>query len=112
MKLFSLKPLTLLVLSLCFALQAFAAPDYWVDVRTPQEFQQSHVMDANLIPYEEIKEKIATVTKDKHAEIYLYCASGHRAAIALEALTSMGYTKVKNIGGISDALKLEQSTKP
>lgn len=95
-------------LTLLFSLHAFAAPDYWIDVRSPEEFQTGHVGMAVNIPVDQIAERIQSVTTDKNAEIYLSCKSGRRAGIALETLKGLGYTKVTNVGGIDDALKLEQ----
>lgn len=98
-------------LTLLFSLNTFAAPDYWIDVRSAEEFQTGHVGMAVNIPVDEIGAKIASVTTDKNAEIYLSCKSGRRAGIALETLKGLGYTKVTNVGGIDDALKLEQELK-
>ncbi len=44
---------------------------------------------------------VTSVIKDKTAPIFVYCLSGARSARAVSALKSMGYTNVKNIGGIS-----------
>ncbi len=95
-------------LTLLFSLNTFAAPDYWIDVRSAEEFQTGHVGMAVNIPFDQIAERIQSVTTDKNAEIYLSCKSGRRAGIALETLKGLGYTKVTNVGGIDDALKLEQ----
>lgn len=95
-------------LALLFSLNAFAAPDVWIDVRSAEEFQTGHVGMAVNIPVEQIGERIKEVTTDKNADIYLSCKSGRRAGIALETLKALGYTKVTNVGGIEDALKLEK----
>lgn len=95
-------------LTLLFSLNTFAAPDVWIDVRSAEEFQTGHVGMAVNIPVDQIAERIQSVTTDKNAEIYLSCKSGRRAGIALETLKGLGYTKVTNVGGIDDALKLEQ----
>ena len=39
---------------------------------------------------------------DKDREIFLMCASGTRAGYVKDALDSLGYTKVYNVGGIKD----------
>ena len=43
------------------------------------------------------------MTADKDAPIYLYCRSGRRSGIALEALQQAGFTNVLNLGGFEDA---------
>lgn len=85
-----------------------AEPDFWIDVRTPNEYSTSHVSSAVNIPFDEIANKIAALTNDKNAEIYLYCRSGRRADIAKNTLQNMSYNKVDNIGSLASALKLEK----
>lgn len=88
-----------------------AAPVVWIDVRSQGEYLQEHVTGALNIPHKEIAERISTVVSNKDTEIYLYCGSGRRAGIAQEALQAAGYTQVKNIGGIKDALAMDQAQK-
>lgn len=71
---------------------------YWIDVRADNEFEDGHIKGAINIDYNMIRYKIKKVTKDKEAEIHLYCKSGYRAGKALETLKAMGYTKVTNDG--------------
>lgn len=94
--------------ALLVSINVYAAPDYWIDVRSAEEFQTGHVAMAVNIPVEQIGERIKEVTNDKNADIYLSCKSGRRAGIALDTLKALGYTKVTNVGGIDDALKLEK----
>jgi len=82
---------------------AWAGDAHWIDVRTPEEFAAWHVSQAVNIPYEQITQRIAEVTADKDALIYLYCRSGHRAGIAREALSNAGYRNVVNLGGLEQA---------
>ncbi len=96
----------LVALLLSFAATlSYAEPDYWIDVRTAEEYASAHAAAAINIPHDQIAQKIAAVTQNKEAEIWLYCRSGRRSGIALETLEGMGYTQVKNIGGLEDALK-------
>ena len=73
-----------------------------IDVRSPEEFQAGHLANAHNITHDQIDKKISALTADKNAEIHLYCRTGRRAGIALETLTKMGYTNVKNLGGYDD----------
>ncbi len=88
---------------------ASAAPDFWIDVRSPEEYAQGHVSGAVNIPHEQIRAQIDSLTNDKEAEIYVYCRSGHRAGLAMNYLQSMGYSSVRNVGGLDDAIELEAS---
>ncbi len=42
------------------------------------------------------------VLQDKDQLILVYCRSGRRSAIAAKCLTDMGYTNVKDFGGMID----------
>lgn len=74
-----------------------------VDTRTMDEFQSGHLEGASLIPYDDIVAQIMTLAPNKETPILLYCKSGRRAGIAEDALEKMGYTQVRNLGGMSDA---------
>ena len=96
---------TPLAVLLCSA-TLWAADPFWIDVRTADEFNKTHVPEAVNIPYEEISDRIAEVTTDKDALIYVYCRSGRRSGIAREALSEAGYSNVVNIGGLERALNV------
>ena len=72
---------------------------YLIDVRTTEEFNMGHLDNAIHIDYREILQEIDNVTDDKEVDIYLYCKSGVRSAIAAQLLHSRGYYKAHNIGG-------------
>ena len=55
-----------------------------------------------MIPHEEIAEKAEDVLTDKDQLILVYCRSGRRSKIAVEALVELGYTNIKEFGGIID----------
>ena len=73
-----------------------------LDVRTQEEFDQGHIPGAILIPDYEIEEKAEAVLKDKDQLILVYCRSGRRSKLAAEALVKLGYTNIKEFGGIID----------
>ncbi|PSJ80285.1 rhodanese-like domain-containing protein [Neisseria iguanae] len=87
------------------AFQPAKVKGVWIDVRTPQEFAQSHLQNAVNIPANEITAKIKKISPDKNAPVNLYCRSGRRAEIVLETLKKEGYTNVTNHGGYEDLLK-------
>ena len=73
-----------------------------VDARTEEEFAEGHIEDAILIPEYEIKDRAEKELPDKDALILVYCRSGRRSKIASEELVNLGYTNVKEFGGIID----------
>ena len=77
--------------------------DYIIlDVRTQEEFDETHIPGAILIPYDEILEKAEGVLTDKEQLILVYCRSGRRSKLAAEDLVELGYTNIKEFGGIID----------
>ena len=73
-----------------------------LDVRSQEEFDQGHIPGAILIPDNEIEAKAETVLTDKNQQILVYCRSGRRSKLAAEALVKLGYTNIKEFGGIID----------
>ena len=73
-----------------------------LDVRTQEEYDQGHIPGAIVISHEEITEKAEDVLTDKEQLILVYCRSGRRSKIAAEALVELGYTNIKEFGGIID----------
>lgn len=59
-----------------------------VDVRTKEEYNESHLVGAINIPYNEIDEDTKL---DKDKTIFVYCKSGNRSSIAYDSLTVLGY---------------------
>ena len=73
-----------------------------LDVRTQEEFDQGHIPGAILIPDYEIEARVQKELTDKDQLILVYCRSGRRSKIAAEALAELGYTNIKEFGGIID----------
>ena len=73
-----------------------------LDVRTQEEYDQGHIPGAILIPNTEIETKAEEVLTDKDQLILVYCRSGRRSKLAAEVLAELGYTKIKEFGGIID----------
>jgi len=73
-----------------------------VDARTAEEFAQGHIEGAILIPEYEIAARAEQALPRQDALILVYCRSGRRSKIASEALVGLGYTNVKEFGGIID----------
>ena len=73
-----------------------------IDARTEEEFAAGHIAGAILIPEYEIAARAEKEIPDKDALILVYCRSGRRSKIASEELVKLGYTNVKEFGGIID----------
>lgn len=71
-----------------------------LDVRSKGEYQEGHISGSKNIELEKI-DTVGLFIKDKTTPIFIYCYSGSRSELAMSALKNMGYTSVKNIGGIS-----------
>ena len=70
-----------------------------VDVRTPEEFRSGAYPGAINISLDELQHRIDELgAKDR--DITLYCASGARSAYAQRVLQHVGFTNVKNGGGL------------
>ena len=72
-----------------------------LDTRTQEEYDQSHIPGALLIPHTEIAERAEEELPDKDQVILVYCRSGNRSKQASEVLAELGYTNVKEFGGIN-----------
>ena len=71
-----------------------------LDVRTPQEYSEGHIPGSKNVPLQTL-DKVRSVVENKDTELFVYCYSGARSRQAASALGQMGYTNVRNIGGIA-----------
>jgi rhodanese-related sulfurtransferase len=70
---------------------------YLLDVRTPQEYRQAHLADAQLIPIDQIERRLAEIPKGR--PILVYCAVGSRSAQVFSYLARRGYPELYNLDG-------------
>lgn len=73
-----------------------------LDVRTQEEYEESHIPGAILIPNESIGTQKQELLPDMDQEILVYCRSGNRSAQAAKKLVEAGYTQIYDFGGIMD----------
>ena len=73
-----------------------------LDVREQYEYDESHIPGAVLLPLGQVEEKAQEVLPDKDQLILVYCRSGRRSKQAAEVLVKLGYTNIKEFGGIID----------
>ena len=75
-------------------------PFVFIDVRTPEEYSESHIEGSILIPLQQLEQRLAEVPKEKR--VYLYCRSGRRSVEAAGILVKTGFNNIENIeGGIT-----------
>lgn len=73
---------------------------YLIDVREPDEYADSHIVGSTNIPLGDIEQQIKNIIDEKQSSIIVYCRSGSRSKQASNALISMGYSNVYDLGGI------------
>ncbi len=71
-----------------------------IDVRSPEEYASGHVAGAKNVPLADLSSGAASgLPDDKGAEVVTICKVGERSLYGMLLLKSMGYQRVKNIGG-------------
>jgi phage shock protein E len=73
----------------------------FVDVRTPQEFEEGHIDAARNIPLDQLMGRLDEL-QGINGPIVLYCRSGNRSGMALHILKAEGFKNLYNGGGIED----------
>ena len=73
---------------------------FLIDVRSPQEYASGHVPGSENIPVQAFRE-IEELVENKETPLFVYCLSGSRSGRVVRAFQTLGYTNVKNIGGVS-----------
>jgi len=73
-----------------------------VDVREADEYAAGHIPNAILVPLSNLEKAAAEKIPDKKNLLLVYCRSGRRSKIAAKKLAQLGYTNIKEFGGIID----------
>ena len=81
-----------------------------LDVRTVEEFKSGHIRNSINIPHEILLSNIDLVSEYNDEPLVVYCRSGKRASLVIEALKKHGFTNVVDIEG--DILAWSQSNYP
>lgn len=97
----------LLTAALLFSTLPALAADYWIDVRVPEQYQQTHVQNAVNIPLKQLTQRIGEVTQNKDDTLHLYCNTGNQSGKAQKLLQEMGYKNAVNEGGLKDVEKTQ-----
>lgn len=76
-----------------------------IDVRTPEEFKAGHFDNAINVPLDKIiSGEYPAVARN--TTTYVYCRSGNRSSQAKQLLEKVGFTNIKDLGGLEDVQKL------
>jgi len=70
-----------------------------VDVREDKEYNEGHVVDAMLIPFGLMEERLQELEPYRARPLVVYCRTGQRAAHACNLLRKQGFEQVYKISG-------------
>ena len=73
-----------------------------LDVRSLEEYNEGHIKNAVLLPVDNIMTEAGPVIGEKDKTVLVYCRSGNRSKMASGRLAELGYTNIKDFGGIVD----------
>ncbi|WP_341837841.1 rhodanese-like domain-containing protein [Chitinophaga pollutisoli] len=73
----------------------------FVDVRTPDEYQEGHIPGALNIPLPDIFNRKQEIRGLGEKPVIFYCRSGSRSGMAVSQLQKEGYKEIYNGGGIA-----------
>lgn len=77
-----------------------------IDVRSVNEFESGHILQAYNMPLDRIEMTLPSAVKDKNKVLLLHCSTGVRSAIAKKKLQELGYKNVFNLGSYERAGKI------
>lgn len=70
---------------------------YIIDIREKEVFEQGHIVNAINIPWDEIRDRIDEIPKDR--PVYIQCRSGQRSYNVVMALQHLGFDNIYNVSG-------------
>jgi len=65
----------------------------WIDVRTPEEFEEERIPGARNVPVNRFRD----IDLDESCDVVLYCNTGRRSRTASEFAAKQGYRNVKHL---------------
>ncbi len=76
-----------------------------IDVREPNEAEESSLIDSTNIPRGLLEMKITDICSDHNTPILIHCGAGGRASLSASTLQMMGYANVHVIDAKFDEIK-------
>jgi phage shock protein E len=88
-------------LAACSDAPKYDAADYAavIDVRTPEEWNEGHLVGAVRMGIADADFSAQLATLDPAKDYYIYCRSGNRAGQAIDIMRQMGFTGTLINGG-------------
>jgi len=77
-----------------------------IDVRSVNEFESGHILQAHNMPMDRIDVLVPTAVRDKNKVLLLHCSTGVRSGMAKKKLEAIGYKNVFNLGSYERAGKI------
>lgn len=77
-----------------------------VDVRSANEFDSGHILQAVNLPLDRIDMTAHSVVRDREKILLLHCSTGVRSGMAKRKLEGLGYKNVFNLGSYERAGKI------
>ena len=74
-----------------------------IDVRSPNEFESGHLLQAQNLPLDRIEMIAPSEIRDKNKVLLLHCSTGVRSGLAKKRLEELGYKNVFNVGSYERA---------
>jgi rhodanese-related sulfurtransferase len=71
--------------------------DYFLDVRTPEEWAQLHLQNSTLIPLSDLSGRLSELPRDR--DIVVVCATGSRSRQAQSILQQAGFAHAVSMKG-------------
>lgn len=93
-------------LELSVQLLSTEVPPVILDVREPAEFYVNGLPAAQNIPLRQLNRRLGELEVFKNQPLVVVCASGYRSSVATSYLLNQGWSKVLNLKGGMDALKV------
>jgi rhodanese-related sulfurtransferase len=74
-------------------------PPIVIDARTPEEFAAGHLPGAINVPHATVETAVGSLMSYRTREVVVYCHSGRRARIVIDALAAKGFTHLSHLTG-------------
>ena len=82
------------------AYEMYQSGVFVVDVRTQEEWDEYHAPNTNLIPLDQLPDRLSEVPSDQ--EILVICRSGNRSQEGRDILLAAGYNATSMAGGLKE----------
>lgn len=77
-----------------------------IDVRSANEFETGHILQAYNMPLDRIEMIAPSAVKDRNQVLLLHCSTGVRSRMAKKRLEDIGYKNVFSLGSYERAGKI------